>query len=202
MPEPTLEARLAFLDRSARLLHEAAPSSSAYLMSQRNLVAEQNEKSLSKAQLKDICKACGTILMPDLTLKREITDQGIAKRNTGDSHNLESDGLMKRIRTECLICRRVVLAPVQPSQQRQDKVIPLRSTQAMGASKTSASDSDSIMEKGVTQVMKHPSANESSRKRSKARKQGGLQALLEKSKDSGSRPPGFGLDLMDFLKDS
>jgi hypothetical protein len=45
------------------------------------------------------------------------------------------------------------------------------------------------------------SANASSKKRAKSRKQGGLQALLAKNKEaSQSSGGGFGLDLLDFMK--
>ncbi|ELR05787.1 hypothetical protein GMDG_01865 [Pseudogymnoascus destructans 20631-21] len=45
-----------------------------------------------------------------------------------------------------------------------------------------------------------PSANASSRKRAKSRKQGGLQALLAKNKEaSQSSSGGFGLDLWDLM---
>lgn len=45
-----------------------------------------------------------------------------------------------------------------------------------------------------------PSANLSSKKRAKARKQGGLQAMLEKAKQAEAHSSGFGLDLMDLMK--
>ncbi|KAH0569222.1 hypothetical protein GP486_000039 [Trichoglossum hirsutum] len=44
------------------------------------------------------------------------------------------------------------------------------------------------------------SANASSKKRAKARKQGGLQALLAKKKEGDEKRGGFGLDLMDLMK--
>lgn len=44
------------------------------------------------------------------------------------------------------------------------------------------------------------SANASSKKRAKARKQGGLQALLAKKKEGGEQKGDFGLDLMDLMK--
>jgi hypothetical protein len=47
-------------------------------------------------------------------------------------------------------------------------------------------------------------ANASSRKRAKFRKQGGLQALLAKSKEADTRGSavGFGLDLLDLMKEA
>lgn len=192
MPSPWLEARLRFLHNSSRLLQSAAPSTSAHLMLERNIVAEQHERVLDQSQLKDICRACGTILIAHSTSKTEILDSPFAGRiaKRGGFAGRKS-GTEKH---ECLACRRVTTRPVVKSQQKFEKERrPLNLGQP---SKLVISPSKS----DVTEAENSTPANASSKRRAKARKQGGLQAMLEKSKGSTSQSAGMSLDLMDFMK--
>ncbi|KAL8693712.1 MAG: hypothetical protein Q9218_001513 [Villophora microphyllina] len=193
MPDPCVEARIRFLDDSARALQIAAPSTSAHLMLERNNVAEENEKSLSKAQLKDICKACGTILIPDVTAKFEAVDLHPSKKKRARV-SAEPVNVGKRFKTECLTCHRVVRI------QNQAAKTSAKSLGSIQSSRVPTSKNSTQSRHAEAQFEKPASANVNSKKRSKARKQGGLQALLEKSKEMEIRSPGLGLDLMDFMK--
>ncbi|KAL8718170.1 MAG: hypothetical protein Q9225_004665 [Loekoesia sp. 1 TL-2023] len=201
MPEPGLDARIHFLDASARLLQNVVPETSAHLMQQRNLVAEEFEKPLNKAQLKDICKACGAILVPDLTSKSQVIDPSApisAKKRRRITRR--SDEQAEQLQTECLLCCRVISTSMQ-SHSRKDmqeavQLIKMAEPSNAAASEAGTSLSSSNMEE------KPASANASSKKRAKARKQGGLQALLEKSKGTESKSSGLGLELMDFMKET
>lgn len=200
MLSPGLETRLRFLDESARLLHGVAPATSAYLMHERNAVAQEHEKALTKAQLKDICKACGTILIPDVTSKEEVSNScAKRKRKRWEGVSPPSELPEERLQLKCLACHRVVITPiVAPQRQDLGKINrPNGSIQRLNEAVT-GSDLQSDMAKTGTE--KPASANASSKKRAKARKHGGLQALLEKSKGTQSQPGNLGLDLIDFMK--
>lgn len=201
MPEPGLDARIHFLDASARLLHDVVPETSAHLMQQRNLVAEEFEKPLNKAQLKDICKTCGAILIPDLTSKSEVFDPSAVipgkKRRRVSRKSEEQE---RQFKTECLLCRRVTLTPMQSPSPKymREAVQPIRMAEPSNAAASEASSS--LSSRNMEE--KPASANASSKKRAKARNQGGLQALLEKFKRTGSKSSGPGLDLMDLMKET
>ncbi|KAL8931001.1 MAG: hypothetical protein Q9208_000102 [Pyrenodesmia sp. 3 TL-2023] len=198
MLNPTLIPRLQFLDGSARLLNELAPATSAYLMHERNVVAEQHEKALTKAQLKDICKACGTILIPDVTSKEEFSNPA-AKRKRKKSKVVESEPLEKRLQIKCLACHRVTVTPMA-APQLHGSAKPASLTGVTSQSHDALIRNELESDTAKTLTEKPASANASSRKRAKARKHGGLQALLEKSKGTESQSGGLGLDLMDFMK--
>lgn len=202
MPDSGLDARIHFLDNSARLLQGVAPSTSAHLMHERDAVAEEHGKNLSKTQLKDICRACGTILVPDVTLKADVIEPcNKRSRKKRKTDRTLQEPRSKQTRTECLCCRRVTLSPLQRTRQQESGkgdwgAAPAKKPQfAMVGSELPTSSAK-------MQPAKPESANASSKKRAKARKQGGLQALLEKSKGLQSRSAGPGLDLMDFMKET
>ncbi|KAL8943918.1 MAG: hypothetical protein Q9211_000802 [Gyalolechia sp. 1 TL-2023] len=195
MPNTGLDARIRFLETSAYILHDIVPETSAHLMQQRKVVAEEFDRSLSKAQLKDICTACGMIsVLHSNSRVLPAASSGRKRRRVAR----EPEALEEQSRIECLSCRRVAVTPMQQSQGNTRVVAkhaPLATPSSIALSGTvPASDSRS------EETEKHASANASSKKRAKARKQGGLQALLEKSKATDSTSRGLGLDLMDFMK--
>lgn len=200
MPDPGLDARFQYLDRSARFLQSAAPSTSAHLMHERNAVAEEQGKSLNRTQLEDVCKVCGAILVRGVTLKTEMMEakvrKGKRKRKTGPA-SLEPPA--KHTRSECLCCRRVTMSLLQESQQREPANA-LRGAVPAKHSQPAVAGSELLMTSTKAELIKPESANAGSKKRAKARKQGGLQALLEKSRGLESRSAAPGFDLMDFMK--
>ncbi|KAL8761562.1 MAG: hypothetical protein Q9184_002327 [Pyrenodesmia sp. 2 TL-2023] len=200
MLKPGLDARLRFLDSSARLMNEHSPATSAYLLHERNVVAQKHEKALTKAQLKDICKACGTILIPGVTSKEEFSDHA-AKRKRKNSEVIapQSEPPEKHSLIKCLACHRVTVAPAA-APQRQGPAKAASSTGLISQSHDAMAKSEPQSDIAKIRTEKPASANASSKKRAKARKHGGLQALLEKSKGAGSQLGGSGLDLMDFMK--
>ncbi|KAI4207670.1 MAG: hypothetical protein LQ348_000518 [Seirophora lacunosa] len=202
MLDPGLDARIHFLDNSARILQGVAPSTSAHLMHERDAVAEEHGKNLSQTQLKDICRACGTILVPDVTLKAEVIEPRKKRsRKKRKTDRTLQEPRLKQTRTECLCCRRVTLSPSQHTRQQESGkgdwgVAPAKKPpSAMVGSELPSSSAKK-------QPAKAESTNASSKKRAKARKQGGLQALLEKSKGLQSKSAGPELDLMDFMKET
>ncbi|KAL8809891.1 MAG: hypothetical protein Q9200_003029 [Gallowayella weberi] len=193
MPDPGLEARITFLETSARLLQKTAPSTSAHLMLERNIVANEHDRKVDKSQLKDNCRACGTISVPGVTSKTEVTKVfSNSKQKKRAGFNEDADELEIH---ECLACYRVVTSPsskvLQNGFKNQGKPTGLVERSKIGGA---GSKSD------IMQTEKSTPANASSKRRAKARKQGGLQAMLEKSKGANSQSTGTGLDLMDFMK--
>lgn len=196
MPGTKRDARIQFLDTAARYFHGIVPETSAHLMHQRNVVAEELGESLKKAQTKDICEACGMILVPGSSSKISAAVQlGKKKRKSAS----EIEITQQRWKTECLTCHRTNVSPLEHLQGKDvgNMATPVRiaDPSPMVASKTGLA-SKSLGE----DTQKSASANASSRKRAKARKQGSLQALLEKSRGADSMSGGLGLDLMDLMK--
>ncbi|CAO1601407.1 hypothetical protein XANCAGTX0491_005070 [Xanthoria calcicola] len=197
MPEIGLDARLRFLDRSARLLNGTAPATSAHLMLERNTVAEEHGKALHKAQLQGICKACGTMSDAD-----NISTSDPLRPNAASSKGRNWDSMPGHVsfnnpsNNECHTCRRVV---VKPSFQLQEygRNNQIRTTASAKLPDNKASPS---LEHDLVKVDKVIPANLSSKNRAKARKQGGLQAMLEKAKETNRQPSDTGLNLMDLIK--
>ncbi|KAL8654066.1 MAG: hypothetical protein Q9210_001735 [Variospora velana] len=203
MPDPGLDARIHFLENSARSLQGIAPSTSAHLMHERDAVAEEHGKNLNKTQLKDICRACGTILVPDMTSKVDFIEpcnkRTRKKRKMDIPEHVESQA--KQTRIECLCCRRVTRSSLQ-YKHRQEYGNAGQGTAPAKNSQSAVAESELPSSSTKTELAKPESANASSKKRAKARKQGGLQALLEKSKGLKARYAGPGLNLMDFMRET
>lgn len=190
MPEPGLEARIRFLDDSARILQTLAPSTSAHLMLERNNIAQENEKLMSRLQVDGICKACGTIMIPDISSKAVTVGPHMTRRKktsvTADNLNAE--------KTECLVCHRVVRS------QRPKAIKSMKPPSSLQSSRGPASNADVQTRHAKSDIEKPTSSNANSRKRARTRKQGGLQALLERSKEKDVLSSGSGLNLLDFMK--
>ncbi|KAI4284552.1 MAG: hypothetical protein L6R38_001318 [Xanthoria sp. 2 TBL-2021] len=198
MPESGLDARLRFLDRSARLLNRAAPATSAHLMLERNTVAEEHGKTLNKAQVQDICKACGTIFNADLTstfnpIHPDVTSSKGRNRKITPDHV----SLSKQSSNECHACRRVVITPSLQSQQYSRN----NQMKTAASAKLSENIASPSSKHDLVNAEKVIPANISSKKRAKARKQGGLQAMLEKAKGTNLQSSDTGLNLMDLIKE-
>lgn len=171
-------------------------------MHERNNVAEEHQKTLNKTQLKGICQACGNILVPEVSSKSVVKDLSTTRRKKQrEMPPSEPHPLEEHVRVECLLCRRVTVTPLQESERQSSAKL----TEVTGPAKWSdAAVSGSLLQSdvGETGTEKSASANASSRKRAKARKQGGLQTLLQKSKEKDSMSISAGFDLMDFMKKS
>ncbi|KAI4244032.1 MAG: hypothetical protein L6R42_010582 [Xanthoria sp. 1 TBL-2021] len=198
MPELGLYARLRFLDRSARLLNRAAPATSAHLMLERNTVAEEHGKTLNKAQVQDICKACGTIFNAHLTSTPSSIHPDVAS-SKGNNWVITPDhvSLNKQSNNECHVCRRMVVTPSFQSQQYSRN----NQRKTAASAKLSETIASPSLEHHLMNVEKVIPANISSKKRAKARKQGGLQAMLEKAKGTNLQSSDKGLNLMDLIKE-
>ena len=186
-----MEAKTKFLDASACHYAVIAPAISAHLMLQRNSEAADNSVPL-QLEGSRACRACGTILIPGSTsrtsiLREKATKTRIHLREHGKDGRAGTP--VKWLRVDCLICHRYEKKPLQPPGLKAQTA-----PSVSGFANKKPSD--------MTQSARVGTASAGSKQRAKARKHGGLQAMLEKTKASANSSRGFGLDLLDLMKQS
>ncbi len=206
MASATVTARLKFLDASAHHYSTLAPATSAHLMLERMTVATENEIAPPKGADPNVaCGACGTIRIPGWTSRITINDRSKSKVSSKTKKRRSSATVKcpaeKHVVVECLTCHRKTTTPMQSS--RGHRFGRPRIHNAASTSGTISAEPALLSAPKVgnqVQISPNPvSVNISSKKRAKTRKQSGLQAMLDKSKGTGSSS-GFGFDLMDFMK--
>ncbi len=118
-----------------------------------------------------------------------IRKHGPKSRN--DSRR-STDERTKTVITQCLVCRRSISSPLETYPKRAPK------------SELSVSRTTATHPHGTGSTINEPQAglpaNSASKKRARARKQSGLQAMLLKSKNAEKGAPAPALNLMDFMK--
>ncbi|CAG7948303.1 unnamed protein product [Penicillium salamii] len=173
MPDP-------FLIEAASVV-PLSSSTSSHLLATHSHLLHNTHKSLNVRQKRDYCGACGSIRKPEWTKVTEIKPKS--------RKHLAASAAKGASVYKCLRCqRRTVLQHIQPLTSR---------TSAATATPSSAPDPTSGAAKGPTQASTESKSgdNQNSKKRAKARKQGGLQALLASKQQA--QPS---LDLLDFLQ--
>ncbi|KAB8079348.1 hypothetical protein BDV29DRAFT_82102 [Aspergillus leporis] len=189
MPFSDYTPRLGFLKDAGNSLESISPSTAAHLMMVHNQIFLDESKSLTQRQRESSCSACGSVRKPEWTkiihIKKRTT------KRPGSSAALTGATVYK-----CLRCRR---RTVKPSRKE-----PIQSN----ASSKIVAGTDSIPSLALP-AAQHPASTEedkpisktadnaNSKKRAKARKQGGLQALLASKQQSRANSS---LDLFDFLQ--
>jgi RNase P subunit RPR2 len=190
MSSPELSARLRYLNDSAHILATIAPSTSRQLRSQCNALMSENDVARSDAYRRDACGACGAIML--LGWEGTInTEQHSSRRR-----NAQVDGqALKQTKTliyGCKTChRKTHFSLSKPSPATRNKRTSLTSKLLSASQSLTEPISGSLV----------PVERSNSKKRAKARKRGGLEALLAAQKQSPGTS-GFELDLMDFMKKS
>ncbi|KAJ5811401.1 hypothetical protein N7474_007702 [Penicillium riverlandense] len=178
-----------FLAEAAESLSLSSPSTAAYLLARHTQILHEESKSLTSRQREHYCGACGSIRQAQWTKKAEIKPKKTAVVSGGATVY------------QCLRCHRRTVNPhkkAAPTRAMPRAVaataspgLPVTTAVGVSSSQTSQATSDSA----DTQATK-AADNVNSKKRAKARKQGGLQALLA----SKQRPQtSSSLDLLDFL---
>ncbi|KAI9873499.1 MAG: hypothetical protein M1830_000339 [Pleopsidium flavum] len=211
-------ARIDHLNESAHLLASTSPAISRHLISQMHAVALDINLRLSEAQKQDACGACGNLMIPGWTsrtyldkstsnfeLRRNANRKSKAKNlRLGKGGGVAAAATEKCMIHECLLCNRKTRQPLRmstksDSKQKEHVFSPSSASPAPGV--TGATQ---LPPKSRPEAPTSSSMNASSRMRAKARKQGGLQALLAKKKkedgSNGGLSTGFGLGLMDFMR--
>lgn len=208
MVNEAAEAKVRFLEASARHYASSAPETSAHLMAQRNIAAAESGVSLNKTQSSGSCKACGSTFIPGWTSRTSITTKGgkVKRAKVGSKKKLRTNAsdLPKYLKVDCLICYRYEERLLQGSRDKSKNPLHVSPKEARIRSEAQQSSSrthdSSVAFTRQVQASEPLATNTSSKKRAKARKQGGLQAMLEKSKASTGPSSGFGLDLLDLMK--
>jgi ribonuclease MRP protein subunit SNM1 len=192
MASPELSARLRYLNDSAHLLTTTAPATSRYMMSSCNALMFDRNIDQSETQRRKVCGACGTIMILGWECTVQLESQK-RRRKKGDQSK-DAPNSSKAIVYKCESCSRETRFPI-PLPAPRNK---MRSQRQMPSSGTGAMN---LLQAKANSTTSTPlSTNASSKKRAKARKQGGLGAILAQKKASEASRSGFGLDLMDFMK--
>lgn len=192
MAAPELSARLRYLNDSAHLLVATAPSTSRYMMSSCNALMFDRNIDQSETQRRKICGACGTIMI--LGWEGTVQLESQKQRRKENDKKKDAPNARKAIVYKCEACSRKTRFPIPPPVPRNK----IRAQRQMPSSGTGATNLPQAKASSTTSTPL--STNASSKKRAKARKQGGLGAILAQRKASEPSRSGFGLDLMDFMK--
>jgi hypothetical protein len=145
-------------------------STSSHLLTVHSQLLHEASKSLNVKQKRDYCGACGSVRKPEWTKVTEIK----AKKSKPVATSTSQGATVYK----CLRCRRRTVLP--------PKHIPAKPSRASVATSSAPTKGPSDPKSGD---------NQNSKKRAKARKQGGLQALLASKQQA--QPS---LDLLDFLQ--
>lgn len=194
MPASEYAPRLNFLRDSASSLSSLSPSTAAHLLSVHNHILHDDLRPLNQRQQDFCCGTCGTIRKPEKSRTFQV------KKKKSKRASSFSDGATIY---KCLCCRRRAVKPHRKEPVRTK----LPSRTAAPAPEVSTAITEPSTEKTVSQqpdpepveASKAKTAeNANSKKRAKARRQGGLQALLASKQQS--QPASSSLDLFDFLQ--
>ncbi|KAI1358390.1 hypothetical protein F5Y08DRAFT_116806 [Xylaria arbuscula] len=226
MAADTLPATLGFLTDAAHLLVSAAPETSAHLMTRRNSLMFDTELGQSDVQRQHVCGCCGHIMIAGHGDELKIDSIKSCRKKRRASHKQLKKGSISSLNTGCRktwtcgMCgwyTTISLPPPARVPKRRFKQALRPSTtskmagvvEMMSSSTSSATATTKTIKQapqvGSSQTATAPSgetakasANASSKKRAKNRKQG-LQALLQQSSSSKSQS-GLGLSLADFMQ--
>lgn len=195
MSTSSLGADLNYLSDAAHLLAEAAPETSAYMMSCRSGLMSAHDLPLSDLQKQHICGACGHIMIPGhgstLRIESDRALRDKKRRHSKDEKKPQSAKAEEARSGPCKVfscghCQRETKVSLPPPRPISRKKPHHRATAPSSASRRMEAQK--------------PTANASSKKRAKNRK-AGLQALIEQSQTNrNSAKSGLGLSLADFMK--
>ena len=183
------------------LLHisiQLVPATSAQLMLQRHIEIASNARPKSNDASNSSCRACGTVLIPGWISHISRVDKQASKFATPEPGSKKhTRGKIfpiskKFVRVKCPACHRFEDTLLLKCRTSSDSGKAKATSQA-----TSSSDPKPNQDSGSSPLDK---PNKASKRRERARKHNsGLQAMLEKSK-APAAPSGFGLDLLDLMK--
>ena len=193
-----MDERLSFLDGAAQTYAANAPALSAHLMLERATVASDHGKEESKKGAVNACRACGTISIPGVTTKtsmKGVISQGKTKKKTS---SISNSSTTKYLENQCFACHRLYRTVIPSLKRHSSKDHP-----SAGAAPKPKIPQSSLGTLAPSSAMTTPLiTSSSSKQRAKARKKGGLHALVERSKQRHQADSPSGLDLMDFMKEA
>ncbi|KAF2842211.1 hypothetical protein M501DRAFT_1013566 [Patellaria atrata CBS 101060] len=206
--------RMNFLHTSAQFLAFSSPATAAFLGSQCDQYIETNNITLRddehEARRRDTCGACGNIIVSGVSSsihKRTISGHRLKDNMSSKSPNLQGHLGTKATNVltyQCPRCNRNYRQVYQSMVPKATKTsLPTTRVQMEDAPGRVQSITEDRLGSSNSDISTATTANANSKKRAKARKQGGLQAMLAKSKSDASNSggsSGFGLGFMDFMK--
>lgn len=185
---------MGFLSNAADLLRRHSPSTSAHLLASHTQILHEDSKPLNVRQQRHHCGACGSIRQSQVAQLTQVKPRGKSRATKSES----SAGAKVY---KCLRCHRRTVLP----RKKTSSKLPSRTPTATASPAPSTTLSNTTSAKPPPQENPSSSAlepqpskaaeNANSKKRAKARKQGGLQALL--ASKQRTQPS---LDLFDFLQ--
>lgn len=191
---PSEIPRLGFLSNAADWLKAQSPSTSAHLLALQTQILNDDSKSLNVRQQRHHCGACGSIRQSNGTKSIQVKLKG-----KSPASKTESSAGAKVYK--CLRCRRRTVLPRKrssskhPSRTSTATALPVTSTTLPKAASAQGPSQENPASAAPESQPSKTAENANSKKRSKARKQGGLQALL--ASKQRAQPS---LDLFDFLQ--
>ena len=200
------EARLKFLEAAAVRYALETPQTSAHLMRERRSLIDDLEKPLKEKTPISECKACGSILIPGWNkrarqaLKKSQKSVALPGQESIWTSKQGSPLDGSQVALDCPACFRSTRILVrQPPHTKASRAQGQHRSSSRAAPSTSGKELSSAQGPGVSQAT--ASSNATSKKRAKARKQSGLQVMLEKARGPIDQSSGLGLELMDLMAD-
>jgi len=182
------DIRSTFLEASARFYSLISPPTSAYLMQQKRQNTTSEFSKALTGDTSDACASCATLILPGLNSRRTVNQSKSARRARHEGKAKIINISQQYLKVECLVCHRYTERPLEkPKAQRG-------TTKTTKGSAIKAIDSCASADTAIAR------STPTHKQRKKNRKQGGLQAMLEKSKQASNPSGNFGMDLMDFMK--
>ncbi len=179
------QLRTNFLSDAAHILRDAAPETSAYLMSECAEHLARQGTAVSDIYRQHVCTACGHIMIPGHATKLKLETRRLSRRNTTSTTSRVGGTAASPTGP----CKTLTCGHCQ-SVTRIKLPAPEKATRSKAPERRIESISKTAIEKPKPAV----NANASSKKRAKNRK-AGLQALL-----SSQQKPSGGLSLASFMK--
>lgn len=197
--------RLNFLRNSATFLSSQSPSTAAHLITVHNHILHEDFKPLKPRQHESFCGACGSPRKPEYTKTIKIREKGKARASQSLSKETQCSIQGGAIVYKCLRCHKRTVQRLQQQNAKPQKLHstpPTQEASTLTKSSNEKSSSQPVSDTlAVPTVPKSTSENASSKKRAKARKQGGLQALVaSKQRSQAANSAASSLDLFDFLQ--
>ena len=200
MADAAVEAKLRFLLASGQLYSATAPATSAQLMLRHQTEIAGTARPTSNDGSSLSCKACGTVSIPGWTSQvsrvnkgqsRMVNPKSRSKKRTKGQRSAHPETYT---RVKCLACHRFEDTPLQKTKTNRNKE---REKSTLLATSPLNAVSNLDPESSPTEK-----STKASGRRQRARKhKSGLQAMLDKSRGPATTTLGFGLDLMDLMKE-
>ncbi|MCJ1237149.1 Cullin-associated NEDD8-dissociated protein 1 [Varicellaria rhodocarpa] len=190
-----MDPRIQFLQSASALYASTQPATSAHLRLQStnvSVLAPTHDRSKPQSVIDHACLSCGTLFSPRTCHKRVTSStkryKTLAKSQPRSAHMPDNTKpeVSKNIETQCLVCRRVTKHP-----------LPVASNKKRPNQKATENPRNRA---ALPDLVATSSSNLASKRRAKARKQGGLQALMANSRKQPNMSSN-GLDLMDLMKE-